>query len=273
MTLVLLRDDDANATTDPDRLARVYAPLFDAGSKVCLSTIPAVDLSTLAPDGQRERFIHPDFPVEDREVELARDTPLVSWISENRSGVDVLVHGHTHARRREGTEFGALTQTEAAALLRSGLEVADRAFGFRPVGFVAPWDALSDGAVRATAESYRLVSTGWLDRGRLPRRAWPAHVVERLGRREALRVGGAWFLRHRGGKITPDMDPKSVPEVLAGLVDRADVAVVVLHHWMFWGDDPHPVVTALARALQSHRVGGVDEALRHLDGLPPWRRL
>jgi predicted deacetylase len=265
MTMFLLRDDDPNATTDPARLARAYAPLLDAGFPINFAVIPSVALDTRAPDGARERFLDERSPDCADERPLTRDTPLVQWLRANEGCTDVFVHGLSHRRIAGGTELGALSRRDAGERLDRAIAIFEDVLERRPQGFVAPWDALSRGAVEATCARFPLVSTSFLDRARLPVAAWPAHVMERLSRREALRYGDAWILRHRGGKLSGETAPADVPHVLAELSHKAEIAVVMLHHWMFWEkDEPHPVVRALARSLRGARVVTVREAARHL---------
>ncbi|MFO0755137.1 MAG: DUF2334 domain-containing protein [Byssovorax sp.] len=270
MTIFLVRDDDPNATTRPERLARAYAPLFDAGVPVSFSVVPEVALDTRAPDGRRERFLDEQSEDCDRTVELAWDTPLSAWLRENEGLADVFVHGLSHRRIREGTEFGALDRGEAEARIARGLRIMERALGRRPAGFVPPWDRLSAGAVQAATAAFDLVSTGWIDRARLPLSAWPAFFLERLGQREAFRVGKSFLVRHRGGKISDKTRPEDVPAIIEKLAAGAEVAVIVLHHWMFWDDpEPHPVVRALAQALRSRTSLTVGNTVRHLRDRPP----
>ncbi|HEY2512367.1 MAG TPA: DUF2334 domain-containing protein [Polyangiaceae bacterium] len=265
MTMILLRDDDPNATTDPERLARCYAPLLEAGLPVNFSVIPRVALDTRAPDGVRERFLDERTPDSSAEVELTADTPLVRWLRENESVADVFVHGLSHRRIAGNTEFGALSVDEARARLDEAKRIFAASLGRIPVGFVAPWDALSAGSIEAAAERFEVVSTGWVDRSRLPIAAWPSHMLERWARREVLRVGSSWVLRHRGGKVSADIDPERVPPIVDELCTGADVGVIVLHHWMFWENgEPHPIVRALARALAGKNVVSVREAARQL---------
>jgi peptidoglycan/xylan/chitin deacetylase (PgdA/CDA1 family) len=272
MTLLLLRDDDANATTDPARLERTYAPLLDAGVPVCFSTIPEVALDTRAPDGRRESFLHQDTPDSSANLTLVEDSPLAVWLRSSGRAVDVLMHGLTHARARGGTEFGSLTFEEAEARIVRGRAVLRRALGQDPLGFVAPWDALSGPALRACASAFEVVSTSWLGRANLPIAAWPAHVLERLRRREALRLQRCWVMRHRGGKIDGGTRGGDIPAILDSLADGADVAVVVLHHWMYWDrPDPHPAIVALARSLRSRTVAGVAMAVSALERRVLWR--
>jgi peptidoglycan/xylan/chitin deacetylase (PgdA/CDA1 family) len=265
MTLVLLRDDDANATTDPAMLARTYAPLLDAGLPITFSVIPRVSAGVLAPDGKRERFIDPALAPFAPDQPLERDTPLAVWLRQHRDVARVAQHGLSHARVRDRTEFGALTHEEAGARLREGSDLLQRALGTRPMAFVPPWDALSPGSLSAALALFPVVSTGWVNLRKLPVRFWPQHLSERVSRREALSLDRSLLLRHRGGRLHGATDAADVPGQLRALTRGAAVAVVVLHHWMFPGPEVHPAIEALARALRDHRVVGPEELAR--DGL------
>jgi hypothetical protein len=125
----------------------------------------------------------------------------------------------------------------------------------------------------ACASTFELVSTSWLGRANLPISAWPAHAVERLRRREVLRLKDCWVVRHRGGKIDDTTPEGDIPGILDGLAESADLAVVVLHHWMYWErPDPHPAIVALARSLRTRTVGGLATAVSALDRRVFWRR-
>ncbi|HEY4119088.1 MAG TPA: hypothetical protein VGM56_14580, partial [Byssovorax sp.] len=133
MTLFLLRDDDANATTDPARLARVYAPLLDAGLPLALSVIPEVALDTKAPDLSREAFIDASVAPSPDAIALTAASPLARFVARSGGALDVLQHGTTHARARGNTEYGALTEAEATARLARGKATLTQAFGAAPV--------------------------------------------------------------------------------------------------------------------------------------------
>jgi Uncharacterized protein conserved in bacteria (DUF2334) len=255
MTTWLLRDDDPNATTDPARLERTYAPLFDAGCAINFSVIPEVALDTRAPDGVRERFVDEGAPDTHQTVTLTHEHEMARWLRTHDGSVDVFQHGLTHERVRGDTEFGALTDDEAAARMDRGHAVLSSALGRPPSGFVAPWDALSRGSITAALQRFPVVSTGWVDRHKLPLRAWPAHVAERLRRSEKVVTGGRVILRHRGGPIGASLPPIAVSRTLDRLAHDAEITVVVLHHWMFWErTEPHPVVVELARCLRGQRT-------------------
>jgi peptidoglycan/xylan/chitin deacetylase (PgdA/CDA1 family) len=169
--------------------------------------------------------------------------------------VDVLQHGLTHERLRSGTEFGALSRTEASARIATGHATLTRALGRAPSGFVAPWDRLSRGSLEATASVFDFVSTSWVSRDSLPIGALLAHVVERLRQRLVLRLGRTVVSRHLGGLVDARTNPDDVDGRLAAASSRASLTVVMLHHWMFWSShEPHPVVRALARSLSTRRA-------------------
>jgi hypothetical protein len=265
MTIFLVRDDDPNATTDPSRLARAYAPLLDAGIPISFSVIPRVRLDTRAPDGVRERFLSESSPDCGEERALERDTPLVTWLRTHEAEVDVFCHGLTHERVRNDTEYGSLTHVEARTRIEEARAIFQHSLGRMPEGFVPPWDALSSGSLRATTEAFALVSTGWVSRAHLPWTAWPAHLLERATRREVLPLNRSRVVRHRGGRVSGDTRPEDVSAIVDALGKGAELAVIVLHHWMFWdrGSD-HPVVRALADVLRTKRVVGVRGAVRAL---------
>lgn len=263
--MILLRDDDPNATTDVDRLARTYAPLLDAGLALNFSVIPEVALDTPAPDGRRERFIDADAPHTSDLLPITVDMPITRWIRRNPAQIGVMQHGHNHRRGADGTEFGGISRADAALKMDRGADVLEQAFGYRPASFVPPWDVVSRGAIEAATDRFDLVSCNFVSRERLPVSAWPAHLIERRRRSELLQVGNTFVSRHRGGRIQPDMDPASVPEVLHALTDGVRLGVIVLHHWMFWNDrEPHPAIVALARALRGRHVVTVDMAITAL---------
>ena len=270
MTLFMVRDDDANATTDPARLSRAFAPLFDAGIPVSFATVPEVALDTKGPDGEREGFLSPDFAEEPRTLLLEAGTPLGAWLRRQDPGlVDVLMHGISHARRRGDTEIGSLEGPETRALLEPALASLTAAIGRRPIGFVAPWDALSKEALLVVNGLFDLLSTGWVGRKRLPVSSWPAHLLERRAGTQVLPFRRGWILRHKGCLIRKETRAEEVPAAVETLSRGALVTVVVLHHRQLWESaEPHPAVKALAKALQGRRTVTAWGAVQALDQLP-----
>jgi hypothetical protein len=268
---VLLRDDDANATSDPDAIAATYAPLLDDGHSIAFAVVPDAALDVPAPDGAIERFVGPHVTELDRvrgAACLDEGRPMVRWLRDHARDVDVFQHGLSHARVRGGTELGALTLDEARDRIGRGRAIVEGALARAPSGFVAPWDALSRGSLEAAAELHDVVSTGWLSFAKLPARAWPSHVAERCARRGALTLRRARVLRHGGCVFTDRLDPADADRALDRLLAPARfgdaVRVVVLHHWQFAAvKGAHPVVVALARALRARSDARVVRAVTH----------
>ena len=252
---ILVRDDDLNATTDPAVIERIYAPLLDAGIPIGFATIPSAALDTRAPDGQRERWLHRDVADSPALALMTDQTPIARWLRKNEGRVDVLLHGLTHRRGVDGTEFGALGEAQAHHRITQGIDILQRACGRRPAGFVPPWDRASRGTLQAIDATLPFVSLGWVSMKTLPLRAWWAHRMERAQRREVIPLRKSWVLRHRGGHIGGHTNPADVPSLIDAASEGARLAVIVLHHWMFdLGNRVHPVVTALADALRGRNV-------------------
>jgi len=270
LTLYLIRDDDGNATTDPTRLERAYLPLLDAGIPLNFSIVPEVRLDTLGPDGRREAFLNPSTTAKNACATLERRTPLAEWLRAHRGQVGVMMHGLSHERRRGGTEFGALSTSEAVRLMVRGLDVLERALDVCPRGFVAPWDAFCRESLGVATSAFDLVSTGYVDRIRLAPRSWASHLVERVSGAGVVAAGRGWVVRHPGCVFTADTRGGDVDGILSRISADALVCVVVLHHWMFWGSgEPHPVIVELAQRLRGKGVCRVDRVIEELDSLAP----
>jgi hypothetical protein len=264
--MIVLRDDDANATTNPERLERTYAPLLECGIPINFAVIPRASLNVKDPSGNAEGFLDVVPDGAESCVELTPESPLAAWFRSHEDIAEPLLHGLTHERYRDGTEFGALTGEEAADRIREGREILTRAFGRAPTGFVAPWDTLSRDALVAAVRALDVVSTGWVSPARLPFSAWPAHFMERARKSAVIPVDRGWVLRHAGCRIIGDTPPDAVEGIVNELSRQPRVTVIVLHHWHFWeSEDPSPVVEALARSLAGREVVTLSSARRALD--------
>jgi hypothetical protein len=273
MVSIFVRDDDANATTDPKLLETTYAPLFDAGVAVHFSVIPRVALDLLNPQRVREHFLDPRTASTPGGVgTLTPDTPLAVWLRRNSNHAGVLMHGLSHERIRGRGEFGALDEREARERVGTGRAILAHALGAAPRGFVPPFELLSPAALRVIIDEFDFVSLREVALRALPPLAWPTHVGERWSERETLDVRRCRILRHRDPPLHGRTPPSDVGPIVARLVRRANVAVIPLHHWSFWwagrseprvdieprARGPHPVVVALARAIREYPTVATD---------------
>jgi peptidoglycan/xylan/chitin deacetylase (PgdA/CDA1 family) len=270
--LVVLRDDDANATTPVDRLERLYHPLLAEGHKITFATIPKVATPTAAPSGEREDFIVGQHD-EGYRV-LQQNSAFVQWQKTRPDLIEIAMHGLTHERVRDGTEFGALDYDAAAGRMDEGLKILGDAFGRQIDSFVAPWDELSRGSLHAAAERFRVISTCFLNRSKLPPAHWPWHYLERIRQVMIVPFHGGWILRHKGALLT-EATPDDIARLARQIADGPAITVIVLHHWMFWKNGEHPAIAALARELRRFNVVGLNGAAAYLDqiGKAGWLKM
>jgi hypothetical protein len=253
---ILVRVDHINATTDPVALERVLAPLFAARIPVSLATIPRVALGTRSPDGARAPWLHPSSADVSVCENIVPSTPIAQWMRRHHLRIDVLLHGLTHRRGVDGTEFGTLDREEAERRIRRGIDVLSAACGSRPVGFVAPWDRLSAGTVEAVDATLPLLCSSELASRTLPPRAWLAHGLARWKRTEAFSLRQAWALVQRPLIIGAQMPVGDVERRLDEAQASARVAMLVIDQTSFGlaPDGEPPVMAALAKTLRHRKT-------------------
>lgn len=234
MTTVLIRDDDVNATTPPERLDRLYRPFLARGLPVHLSVIPEVRTDTRLPDGRLEGFLHGPRAGEPGTLPLAGNPALVAYLR-GEPGYCPAMHGLHHDLPGGRFEFDQDDAADLEARVARGLARFEEAGLDRPVAFVAPQDRMSRAAMDLVARRFPLVSGSWYDLRRVPRRWWPSYLLQKkVLRRDRFRLGGALFLGHPGCRFRPDRDPEEARRQVLAQVASHDLAVVVLHHWEFF---------------------------------------
>jgi len=247
MRYVILRDDDANGTTPPDLLERLYRPFLERGLPVCLAAIPAVRTDARRPDGALEGFLFGAAAGRPGTCPLEDNAPLLDYLR-HEPGYHVAQHGLHHAHVDGSCEF----DRDDAADLERRLARGDRhlhAAGLRPAAaFVAPYDRLSATALRLAARRFPVVSTGWFELGRVPWRFRPAWLAQtRLLRRPHWRLPGTTCLSHPGCILSYRRDPGTMAAALRAAIQRQRLTVVVTHHWEYvaGGAPDEPFIAAL----------------------------
>ena len=249
MNLVLLRDDDANATTPPEHLERLYRPFLARGFPVNLSVIPEVRCNVRMPDGRLEGFLHAPFAGRADTIPIARNRDLVTYLLQE-PGYRVAQHGLHHDLPSGRFEFDRDDLRDLRDRIERGLQRFEEAGLPRPCAFVAPQDRLSRAAIAILPRYFRVISGSWYSLERIPVVWWPAYLVQKkVWRRDGFRIGGAWFLSHPGCRFRPGRDPDAARREVLALIERRAWTVVVLHHWEFFRADREDA--ARVRALHA----------------------
>ena len=231
MHYVILRDDDTCAFTPPACLERIYRPFLDRGMPVNLAVIPDVRTDVRMPDGRLEGFLGAGLPpgAPPAPIGLARE--LVDYIR-GEPGYHVVQHGCHH----DLFEFGDTDRAGLARRLDLGARLLSEAGFARPVAFVAPYDRMSRGAYLEAAARFPVISTGWFEARRLPRRWWPAFAAKKLGRRAHWWAGGSYLLSHPGCLLSYTRPRGEMVATVSRAVEGGSLTVLVLHWWEFFRD-------------------------------------
>lgn len=246
MHYVLLRDDDANAFTDPGLLKWLYAPFVERRQLVHLAVIPEVDPTIVGPDGEREGFI-PRTATGTSPAAISQNLTLCRLIADCPSFA-VLQHGLSHAYVDGHYEFDRDDGRDLHARVERGRRLLEEAKLGAIEGFVAPQDKMSRTAAKVLHAHFDFVSTGWFSVARLPKRMRAHYLLQNkaLGQAHWGYLGTA-FLSHPGCILSYTRESASIlPELQRQILSR-DLTVVVSHHWEYvrGGKRNRPMVEAL----------------------------
>lgn len=272
MKYVIIRDDDANATTPPNQLEQLYRPFLDRGMPVHLAVVPEVRADILGPDGELEGFIQGPNAGKPANLPVEENTALLDYLR-HEPGFRVLQHGLRHEFVGGHYEF----QRDDAEDLRSRIELGKerlREAGFaEPTTFVAPQDKLSRVAMREVLKRFPVISTGWYDLDKVPRRLWAPYLLSKKVRHAShFRTGRHTFFTHPGCILSHRRDPATILPRLRAEVASRDITVIVSHHWeYFLGGRPNvPYMNALSGLCEwlasdkNIRVITFDQAVEHV---------
>jgi len=226
-----LRDDDTCAFTPLACLERLYRPFLDRGLPVNLAVIPEVRTQVRTPDGRLEGFLA---------AGRGPSTPFAP-IGENRELAEYLraepgYHLAQHGCHHDYFEFASADRADLARRLDRGAECLCAAGFGRAAAFVAPYDRLSRRAFLAVARRHPVISTGWFEARRLPRRWWPVYARAKLLARPHWRAGPTTLLSHPGCLLSHH---RPYPEMLACVrraVESRALTVLVTHWWEYFRD-------------------------------------
>jgi hypothetical protein len=251
MKYVIIRDDDTNALTPVECLERLYRPFLDRKLPVCLATIPDVRSDVRFPNGEPEGFLVAAKGVKPGYHAIGSNQKLVYYLKAN-SGYEIVQHAchHEFIGVKDGLatpEFDNPDAADVARRLDHGIAKLREA-GFPDSGtFVAPYDRLTPESWREVSKRFRVISTGWFERRRLPKEWMLSYVMHKVSRRLHWKRDGNLLLTHPGCHLSYH---RKLGEILPRIKDSIaanKLTVLVTHWWEFFrtGDADEPFIKAL----------------------------
>jgi len=242
MRYVILRDDDTNALTLPHCLERLYRPFLDRGLPVNLAAIPQVDLTTRMADGSPEGYLFLGNGGTAEKMAIGSNPKLVNYLLQN-PGYHIVQHGCHH----DQLEFDRPDRTEVARRIERGTKVLVEAGFSEPQTFVAPYDRLSRASLIEVAARFRVLSTGWFERRRLPYSWWPMFALKKLRRADHWRIGGTCLLSHPGCLLSRHRPRHEILDSILHWVETHPLTVLVTHWWEYFcgGQPDEPLIEVL----------------------------
>jgi hypothetical protein len=230
MRYVILRDDDTNATTPVECLERLYRPFLSRNLPVNLAVIPGVRTDTLNIDGMREGYLFQHSTATPPEMlSMAENRTLVRYLREN-TGYRVVQHGYQHSL----FEFDSNNPENVAQRLDLGADLL-KAAGFPGIRtFVAPYDRLSRVSLTEVARRFRVLSTGWFERRRLPLSWRPKYIAEKLMHHAHWRKGHTLMLTHPGCLLSYHRPMDTMLDEVRAAVAGRQLTVLVTHWWEYF---------------------------------------
>jgi len=247
MRYFILRDDDTNALTPSASLERLFRPFLDRGMPVNLAVIPEVRTGVLRSDGAVEGFLTAGRPSAATTVRLSESPELIGYLKANP-----LYHLAQHGCYHDHFEFDRLNADEANRRLDEGARQFAAA-GLPPArAFVAPYDRLSRPSLKAVAERFDVLSTGWFELGRQPRAWLPRYFAKKLSGRPHWRVGRTALLSHPGCLLSYTRPLNGMLDSVRRAVENQTLTVLVTHWWEYYrtGQADEPLIEVLHRMAE-----------------------
>jgi hypothetical protein len=262
MRYVIIRDDDTNALTPPEFLERLYRPLLGHNLPINLATVPEVTTDAHMANGQPEGFLLPQGRTPESAsksgsnglgggcletsktgaakasskprngtIPLPTNQKLLRYLHSN-PGYHIVQHGLHH----DYLEFDRADRAEVAARLERGTQLLLEAGFPRPQTFVAPYDRLSQTALREVSARFRVLSTGWFELKRLPRAWWPQYALKKLRGAPHWQVGRTLLLTHPGCLLSYQHTYATILGAITRHVSSQRLTVLVTHWWEYFRD-------------------------------------
>jgi hypothetical protein len=219
------------------------------GLPVNLATIPAVRTDAHAAGGARVGFLFfaPRGAATDW-VPLGTSRRLTDYLKGN-AGFHLVQHGYDHSF----FEFASCDELALRRRIDEGARLlAEAGFPQRET-FVAPYDKFSRAGLRAAAEHFRVVSSGWFELRRVPVAWWPAYVWRKLTRRAHWRAGRTLLLSHPGCLLSSFRPRVGMFERVKAAVGASRLTVLVTHWWEYFpGGQPDEELIGILHRTAAH---------------------
>jgi hypothetical protein len=235
MKYVIIRDDDTNTLTPIECLETLYRPFLDRGLPVCLATIPNVRSDVCLPSGPREGFLVASKGAVPRAYPIGENAKLVGYLRAN-SHYEIVQHGYHHEFVGTQTEFDHNNRADIARRLDLGTRYLLEAGFEKPKTFVAPYDRVTPVGYRELARRFKIISTGWFERARLPRSWWPGLIIRKLRKCPHWRHDGVTLLSHPGCLLSYHRPCKTMLDQIRRSIESRQLTVLVTHWWEFFRD-------------------------------------
>jgi hypothetical protein len=246
MRYVIIRDDDTNALTPIECLETLYRPFLERKLPVNLATIPNVRSDVFLPNGEPEGFLVASKGAKPGAYPIGSNAKLVNYLHENR-GYKIVQHGYHHEFVSGSPEFDHQNRADIARRLDQGTRCLLEAGFQKPRAFVAPYDRLTPVSYNEISARFDVISTGWFELRRLPRRWWPKFVLRKLRKRPHWRVGKTVLLSHPGCHLSYHRPYDRMLDEIKASVSRRQLTVLVTHWWEFYrtGEPDRPFIDVL----------------------------
>ncbi|MEW6160136.1 MAG: DUF2334 domain-containing protein [Verrucomicrobiota bacterium] len=236
---VILRDDDTNALTPSAWLDLLYRPFLSRGLPVNLAVIPNVRTHVTYGDGILEGFLIARGGVKQPFLPISCNVELVDYLRAHPA-YHVVQHGCHHEFVRGQCEFDHNDEADLDRRFEEGRRHLCQAGFSPPETFVAPYDLMTRKSMAHAAKRYRVISTSWFDRRRLPRSWWPRYFWKKIAGEPHWRMNGTILLSHPRCFLSCHRSCDTMLDEIKASIRERKLTVLVTHWWEFFpGGEPN----------------------------------
>ncbi len=240
MKYTIIRDDDTSFFTSISQLRAVYSPLWEVGVPTVLAVIPAqrADVRVLhRPGAPYDPSIPAEYQGRAGEFPITRNAELCAFLNHYAKNglVEIALHGYNHTYHEFATDDEALIQFK----VQRGREILKAAFPDANITtFIAPYDRMSETAIRLVAEAGYDLCTATVNLANLHPTIRPYQMDWLYGKR--LFTLDEYLFHHREPAET----------CLANALDRLnthDLLILGNHYWSFFHEGTDDLLKAWRR--------------------------